>query len=49
MEYNNFIGSGWVDWEEYKDKYYKRWPNHIGFIDDYPTTRAYMFREKKDD
>ena len=43
LQYNNFLGSYWVNWEEYKLQYAKRWGSS-DFIQNYPTERSHMFR-----
>ena len=44
LQYNNHLGSGWVNWEEYKLDYAKR-HGSSSFIENYPIERPHMFRE----
>lgn len=45
LEYNNFLGSGWVEWSTYLELYNIH-HNVTGIIGDYPITRSHMFRIK---
>lgn len=48
LEYNNFLGSGWVEWEDYKVKYAEI-HGSSDFIKDFPETRSHMFRVVDED
>jgi hypothetical protein len=43
LQYNNFLCSNWINCEEYKSQYAKRWISSE-FIKNYPTERSHMFR-----
>ena len=43
LQYNNMLGSTWVDWEVYKIKYAEI-HGSSKFIENYPTERPTMFR-----
>lgn len=47
LQYNNFIGSGWVFWDEYLISYAKQ-HGSSDFISNYPNERSHMFREVYD-
>lgn len=46
LQYNNQLGSGWVNWEQYKLDYAKI-HGSSSFIENYPIERPHMFREIK--
>ena len=43
LQYNNMLGSGWVDWDVYKDRYAEV-HGSSSFIENYPRERPQMFR-----
>lgn len=45
LEYNNFIGSGWCWWEDYRIDYARR-HRSSSTIDNFPKERPHMFRIK---